>query len=292
LQTQPRPLGELAQELTNNLPLQSREQTFSVLNSLCALIACARDPAQPKQTLVQLRLQLWTRELRRIVCKVVPGKADNSNSEENASSPELAFADDLKQQRDELYLPLAQCNDCHATAWVTCKPESAGQVRNDLREIYNAFFGRSPDLILLFPLLPDEQPPAAEGVIQRLCGSCGQLQSEHKRCAGCGDEQLIRVFRPNNTRERQRDGIKRLVSEHHCPVCGAQHNLSIFGARAASLASVAIHHGYASPYNDDKKLIAFSDSVQDAAHRAGFFNARTRCRSTTPCAVPCARIRT
>jgi DEAD/DEAH box helicase domain-containing protein len=101
------------------------------------------------------------------------------------------------------------------------------------------------------------------------------LQSESVRCAGCGDEQLIRVFRPNNTRERQRDGVRRLISEHHCPVCGAQHNLSIFGARAASLASVAIHHGYASPYNDDKKLIAFSDSVQDAAHRAGFFNART-----------------
>jgi DEAD/DEAH box helicase domain-containing protein len=28
-------------------------------------------------------------------------------------------------------------------------------------------------------------------------------------------------------------------------------------------------------FNDDKKLIAFSDSVQDAAHRAGFFGART-----------------
>ena len=26
---------------------------------------------------------------------------------------------------------------------------------------------------------------------------------------------------------------------------------------------------------DDKKTLAFSDNVQDAAHRAGFFNART-----------------
>jgi DEAD/DEAH box helicase domain-containing protein len=32
---------------------------------------------------------------------------------------------------------------------------------------------------------------------------------------------------------------------------------------------------WASVFNDDKKLIAFSDSVQDAAHRAGFFGART-----------------
>ena len=32
---------------------------------------------------------------------------------------------------------------------------------------------------------------------------------------------------------------------------------------------------FASPFNDDKKTLAFSDSVQDAAHKAGFFNART-----------------
>ena len=36
-----------------------------------------------------------------------------------------------------------------------------------------------------------------------------------------------------------------------------------------------VAESWASPFNDDKKLIAFSDSVQDAAHRAGFFGART-----------------
>ena len=33
---------------------------------------------------------------------------------------------------------------------------------------------------------------------------------------------------------------------------------------------------FASPFNPgDKKLLAFSDNVQDASHRAGFFEART-----------------
>ena len=32
---------------------------------------------------------------------------------------------------------------------------------------------------------------------------------------------------------------------------------------------------FASKFNDDKKALAFSDNVQDAAHRAGFFNSRT-----------------
>ena len=46
-------------------------------------------------------------------------------------------------------------------------------------------------------------------------------------------------------------------------------------ASPLSLASVSVGQLFGSPYNGDKKLIAFSDSVQDAAHRAGFFEART-----------------
>ena len=53
----------------------------------------------------------------------------------------------------------------------------------------------------------------------------------------------------------------------------------MLGARNATLGAQVVEHSWASPFNDDKKLIAFSDSVQDAAHRAGFFNARTYTRS-------------
>src|SRR5690606_10929496 len=45
--------------------------------------------------------------------------------------------------------------------------------------------------------------------------------------------------------------------------------------RIATLGSQVVEATWASVFNDDKKLIAFSDSVQDAAHRAGFFGART-----------------
>ena len=38
---------------------------------------------------------------------------------------------------------------------------------------------------------------------------------------------------------------------------------------------MVISHLYQSPFNRDKKLLAFTDSVQDASHRAGFFGART-----------------
>ena len=92
------------------------------------------------------------------------------------------------------------------------------------------------------------------------------------RCPECGHETLVRIFRPvvhvRVVRNRQR-------ADRSCPYCGARNGISILGSRAASLTSVLINQLYASVYNDDKKLLTFSDNVQDAAHRAGFFAGRT-----------------
>ncbi|MBZ0117476.1 MAG: DUF1998 domain-containing protein, partial [Sandaracinaceae bacterium] len=59
------------------------------------------------------------------------------------------------------------------------------------------------------------------------------------------------------------------------PFCGARESLALVGFRASTLTSVFIDQLFTSTFNDDKKLLTFSDSVQDAAHRAGFFGART-----------------
>lgn len=42
------------------------------------------------------------------------------------------------------------------------------------------------------------------------------------------------------------------------------------GLRSATEISASISQMFASKFNDDKKTLAFSDNVQDAAHRAGF----------------------
>ena len=70
-------------------------------------------------------------------------------------------------------------------------------------------------------------------------------------------------------------GISNTWHDPTCPACGSKFRQILVGARNATLGAVTIEQAWASPFNDDKKLIAFSDSVQDAAHRAGFFTART-----------------
>ena len=167
-----------------------------------------------------------------------------------------------------------QCSDCLGSGWLTRLPAGTQVIDRSTQSIYDAFFNRRDDLALLYPEA-DLGSPWLRGERLRVCGSCGQVQSARERCQSCGSEDLVAVFRPVTAHEVQRGGRTRVESEHVCPVCGAEDSLLLFGARSTTLSAVAIQHLWGSGANDHRKLIAFSDSVQDAAHRAGFFAART-----------------
>ena len=99
------------------------------------------------------------------------------------------------------------------------------------------------------------------------------FQSE---CSSCGHDVLALVYLPDDSKRKNlTDGGSTLVAKHDCPFCNSETGLSVLGSRAASLISVLSHQLFGSFFNEDKQLITFSDSVQDAAHRAGFFTART-----------------
>ncbi|MBK6287412.1 MAG: helicase, partial [Gammaproteobacteria bacterium] len=98
--------------------------------------------------------------------------------------------------------------------------------------------------------------------------------AEASECTHCGGAVFL-VEVAHNHRTVQREGATVVKSHHDCPYCEGDRTLTILGSQAASIASVELGQLFGSRYNSDKKLIAFSDSVQDAAHRAGFFEART-----------------
>ncbi len=250
----------------------------ATLESLCALISHARiivpdkdagnqesaDDGQKEirsQPLLQVRWQLWLRELRRLVASVSP-------------EPILAFADDLPEQVSPVHLPVVHCRECYATAWASYRPPNEPRLGAELRSIYSAYFGQSPDTCIVFPLGADESP--SSGLSKHLCTACGLLMSEDsEQCYVCKSTELLRIWLPDMNQKHQEDGANVLRFHNDCPQCGAKDGLSLIGSRAASLGSVLIGRLYGTVYNDDHKLIAFSDSVQDAAHRAGFFGART-----------------
>ena len=331
--SKPTPVGAVLGRLQRSLPVSGTREAELCLRALCALISVARQregpgPDAPDRPMLNVKLHVWVRELRRMVCSlyeeredsaalavgaplsdkgvdIAAGQGRSSGStqerpEEAATAPEriatsdsvpegsdgrangsahrIRYADDLKPDEDSIHLPLIQCRECHATGWGCVKHAAEHRVGQDLRVFYNRFFLRDVDVNYLFPLAPDEPPPQnVRGRESKVCGRCGYLLAarDGDACPGCGHDRLTRVFRPDAVVSRRRGKSMHRELSRDCPFCGAREALIILGARASSLLSTALAQLFASRHNDDHKVIAFSDNVQDAAHRGSFFAART-----------------
>ena len=281
---------ELVEKLASQIPPLFKRQPEQALIALLALLSHARDLVG--RPFVQLRLQLWSRELRRIVGTLREPRPqisvvdDQSESDRSAVLPPLlSFGDDKppKDQR-QVRLPLVQCRECHGTAWLTrmeLSHVSEQVVETELQNIYSAFFSNQPETALLMPRQQSVgiSPAGMHLDNFRVCRECGRTAAADYAgdCKGCqaDSDSLVRVSKPHQLKEVKRDNVNRVIHEHDCPYCSAKSALVVFGARAASLSAVAIHQLFSSRDNDDRKLLTFSDSVQDATHRAGFFAART-----------------
>ncbi|TKB47988.1 DEAD/DEAH box helicase [Ferrimonas sediminicola] len=236
----------------------------AMVHSFVALISAARGEQQSNgewKPLLEVRVQSWLRELRRMVASI-------------ASQPELYFADDLGGDLETRHLPVVHCRDCGATAWGSYLDASKGELSESLSAFYQHFFQNHHSVRLLFPVLDKTDPrQLGKGVCHQLCGHCLAMNGDNaNECQHCGNEQLLRVFVPDLISTSQTSGNS---FKNQCPSCLAKDSLLILGSRAASLASVMTHQWFGSRYNENKQLLTFSDSVQDAAHRAGFLEART-----------------
>lgn len=232
------------------------------LSSLLALVAHARKDAH-QDFFLQVKVEIWLRELRRMVAVL-------------DEHPQLRHHDDLrKADLTRLHLPVIHCRECHATGWgATVQKTSPNQLGHDLQGFYSAFFAEDVATRFVFPVGNEHNPAVFER--KQVCPACGTLHPDaQSHCAHCEDQSLVRVDIAHNLRESTRNGAKFTKAHHDCPYCNGYKTLTIVGSQAASLAAVMVGQLFASRFNADKKLIAFSDSVQDAAHRAGFLAART-----------------
>ena len=292
----PTPVADVLARLQRSLQVSNAGEAMNVLNALCALISTARGSGgstdasgdataeTPLPPFLTVKLHLWVRELRRMVCSVwdeadtpVEPNAGDADAQPTPARPKrhrLRYSDDLKTDEDFVHLPLVQCRECHVTAWAAVKRPGETKVGQDLRVFYNRFFLRDPEVLYLFPLVEgEERPRGLRGEETTICGTCGTLgEAPSGTCRACGSAAIARVFQPQSVKAG-RGGRPELSRD--CPHCQAREALIILGARASSLLSTGLAQLFASHHNDDRKVIAFSDNVQDAAHRGSFFAART-----------------
>ncbi len=237
-----------------------------------ALVAWARSGVVGSpRPLFNVRLQLWVRELSRRVTNLPRLEAVGKRS-----AMDLFHALDLDRSALRRALPVVNCNRCGATAHVGRLNSGSKSCWAPLDQLYEEFFDENGgDRIRLFYHDSIDRMVQASGrggqIVKGLLDaeSIEFTPADHE---GCEPGSATPVWMYNPT-----DGQGRI--DRTCPACGQARGLLLFGMRAARLTTGITGTLYTSAQNEERpeakpRFLMFSDSVQDAAHRAAVAETR------------------
>ena len=131
----------IIEELKVNYPaLKELGDAEAAVNAMLALISHARtgkpDGLRP---FLNVQVQLWMRELRRLLAKV------------SGSDVTYSIANDLNARQVKQYLPVINCRDCGATGWTSILNERGNATINGLEAFYNLYFKADDKIVMMFP---------------------------------------------------------------------------------------------------------------------------------------------
>lgn len=253
-------LDELVDRLCKRDPefaAKPKERQEEIVHSFISLISHAKLLDGRSIPFLQVQVQLWIREMRRLLRRV-------------SETPDFFWKDGSNPNTD-IGLPMYYCRECGHSGWLTYQIEGDGPLQKDSVSIYSRFFDKHRFMKYMYiddgeDIYVDDQQVMVNKVFISPKDLSLHDDQDDKEC-------YVSIV----LREAKVTSGKGKVphDRHSCPKCDADDAIIIAGSQAASLASVAISHLYTSPFNEDKKLLVFTDSVQDASHRASFFENRT-----------------
>lgn len=227
-----------------------------VLGSLLALIAEAKVGETKKFPFLYLQIQLWIRELSGLSRKI-------------NDSPEFTWRNEISfEEEKSVSLPAYFCRECGASGWLAVKNDNERKFHIDPAEANSHFFSKNKNIYCLNVDDGTHDPVEEYGASDVLKTFIDKenLQMYDKQQADRMAVVAVRKVSNDN---------KALL---YCPECGSDKSMSIIGTKVATLASVAISQVMSSDLDEsdekERKILVFTNSVQDAAHQAGFFEAR------------------
>ena len=263
-------LEELQNRLEDNTDFRRLRQQYSdktcltAIENLLALIAYAKRPTENGKLIptLYLQVQLWQRELSGILRYV-------------QKEPEFTWRGSIKNDEDRAALPMYFCRDCGASGWLSRRLATDDRYCSDVKPINTSFMNRDKEVVLLN--IESKRHEAVEEYISE-----GSLNVTHYvkikdlTEASSSDEDTIRLRICSKT-GTNKNGNQKFART--CPECNGNDTICEIGGRTSTLSSVAISQVLSSDFDHaeaaDRKILMFTNSVQDAAHEAGFYEART-----------------
>jgi ATP-dependent helicase YprA (DUF1998 family) len=240
---QARALAEVAETVERGWSARPREARAAVAAYLAMLSEALDDDGRP---LVTVDVQLWLREVRRVVRRLdIAPRFEWFNG--TASTQGLALA--------ALF-----CRHCGRSGWgSTAKPAGGHGIAPD-GVWRSSMTDRRAQRAWIFA--PGEAA-AGDPRVQWADGDTGDLSRTSR---GRHSPEVPVIVTADDEA-----AVKQI-----CPVCGLEDGIRFLGSSVATLASAALGHVFASPDVEtaQKKTLVFTDSVQDASHRASFIESR------------------
>lgn len=236
------------------------------LERFVALVSQARGrgPGGAVRPLFPVEVQVWVREVTRLTRAVAHAPAFRW-ADAPAGDPEGAL----------LEMPAVYCTTCGRSGWMGVANKAVGQNGAAIER-----------------LVPPEQADAY-GTAVRERARTRTLVAAHRDERDVlwldpEDGQVYGLDTPAPSRvpvlvggmtgeDASADARDEAAKQQRCPSCGTRDAIRFLGSRVTTLASVGITQMFGSDLvaDDERKLLAFTDSVQDASHRAAFFSGRT-----------------
>lgn len=263
-------VDELKDRLEDNADFRRLRQQYSdktcmiAIENLLALVAYAKRPLSGTKTvpMLYMQVQLWQRELSGILRYV-------------QKEPDFVWRGSLKTDDDRVALPMYFCRDCGASGWISRRLATDDRYCSDIRTVNLAFANKEKEVVLLNTEMKRHE------AVDDYTGDNALNVTHYVRMkdlteASQSDSDTIRL-RICSKQTSNKNGNQKFART--CPECNGGDTICQIGGRTSTLSSVAISQVLSSDFDNadakERKILVFTNSVQDAAYQAGFYEART-----------------
>jgi DEAD/DEAH box helicase domain-containing protein len=225
-----------------------------VITSILALIAEAKADEKERFPFLFLQIQIWIRELSGVL-RVF------------SEQPKFTWRDKIGGKNEAAALPPYFCRECGASGWLANKQDNRNQFELDPLEVYEQYFTNHKNIYFV------NYNTESHFKIEEYEPTANLTSYVH---------EVDLKFQDTPAKKRINLLAYRKVKEnkalHTCPECNANNDMSIIGTRIATLNSITTSQILASNLDERgekyRKVLAFTNGVQDAAHQAGFIESR------------------
>ncbi|WMX16509.1 DEAD/DEAH box helicase [Aureispira sp. CCB-E] len=208
------------------------------------------------------QVQLWVRELSGVLRMMT-------------KDPRFSWKDSIQEGDAIKALPPWFCRECGASGWLAYKNDRVAKFSADVNAIYNGFFTNSKNVYFMnltdwysVEDISNSGYQPTDAYQRYISGESLKIFNKDKDDDGLLDVTYFRKESRNNAR----------YVDHVCPECNTKNNVAIIGTKIATLSSIGVSQSLSSDLDSQKtqerKILAFTNSVQDAAHQASFIEAR------------------